>query len=292
MDISDKRTFGILATITSAALFGFMPLFVITVTAGGGNSLTITFLRFLLPLVPLYCYLRWKKISLTITKSEFFKLFLLAVFGYGATPLLLFASYNYIPSGVATTIHFCYPAFTILGCILFLKQKPQPAKLLAVFLSILGIILFYNGGGTSENMLLGMILAFVSGITYSFYVIYLEASKIQEMPTFKVIFYTQLIASILLFFFAVSSDSLTLSLTAKAWSVMIFMSIALCFISVSGFQIGVKYLGSSTTTVLSTFEPITSLLVGVLFLDETLYFKNIFGCIAIIAATIIIGKQK
>lgn len=292
MNQLNKRTFGISATIASAALFGCMPLFVKTITAGGGNPLMITFLRFFLSLPALYIFLKWKKISLTITKEELRKLLILTLIGYSGTPALLFASYSYIPSGMATTIHFCYPAFTIIGCILFLKQKPQPAKILSIILCMIGILLFYNEGGNSENALLGMGLAFLSGITYSFYVIYLDASGLQEMPTFKTIFYMHLIATPFIGLITFISGSFTFSLTPVAWAVMIFMAIALCFISVYGFQIGVKYVGPSTATILSTFEPITSLIVGIFLFNEVLQFKNIIGCIAILTATVIIGKQK
>lgn len=292
MNKTNKRPVGIIATIASASLFGCMPLFVKIVAACGVNSLMITFLRFALSLPAIYLFLKWRHIPLSITKEEFKKLLIISIAGYCSTPVLLFASYNYIPSGVATTIHFCYPAFTILGCIVFLKHRPEPGKLFSVLLCMTGILLFYNGGGSSDNAFLGILLAFLSGITYSFYVIYLEASGLQQMPTFKTIFYMQLIASLILCIIALCTKSFTLTLTKDAWAVMLFMAIALTFISVYGFQIGVKYLGPSSATILSTFEPITSLIIGVWLLNETLYPKNLLGCVAIILATIIIGKIK
>ena len=205
---------------------------------------------------------------------------------------MLFASYNFIPSGMATTIHFCYPAFTILGCILFLKQKPQLQKLICIALCMAGILLFYNGSENAAGLFPGMLLAFASGITYSFYVIYLDASGLQAMDTFKLIFYMHLIASPMIFLVAGLTGNLALHLTLNAWLVMIFMSLSLCFISVSGFQIGVKYIGPANTTILSTFEPITSLIVGVLVYHEALTLRNIIGCIAILSATVIVGKSK
>lgn len=292
MNLENKHSFGAAATIASAVLFGCMPLFVKTILAGGGNTLTVTGLRFFLSLPALFLFLKWKKISFSLTRKEVLQIFLLTVFGYGCTPLLLFTSYNFIPSGMATTIHFCYPAFTILGCILFLKQKPQAQKLLCVALCMAGILLFYNGSGNSSAALPGMILAFISGITYSFYVIYLDASGLQEMQTFKLIFYMHLMASPMIFIAASLSGSLSFHLSLNAWLIMIFMSLSLCFISVSGFQIGVKYIGPANTTILSTFEPITSLIVGILIYHEPLSLRNMIGCIAILSATIIVGKSK
>lgn len=292
MTNTNKRSIGIIATIASASLFGCMPLFVKIVSACGPNSIMVTFLRYFLALPAIYLFLKCKHISLAITKEEFKKLLIISLVGYGSTPVLLFTSYSYIPSGMATTIHFCYPAFTILGCILFLKQRPKPDKIFAVLLCMAGVILFYNGSGSGSNALLGMSIAFLSGITYSFYVISLESSGLQQMPAFKTIFYMQLFSSIALGLIALFTNSFTLSLTSEAWGVMIFMAIALSFIGVYGFQIGVKYLGPSSATILSTFEPITSLIIGVLLLNESLYPKNILGCAAILFATIIIGKSK
>lgn len=292
MNTINKRTFGAIATIASAVLFGCMPMFVKTILAGGSNTLTITGLRFLLSLPALFLFLKKKKISLAISGKEARQIFFLTVFGYGITPILLFASYNFIPSGMATTIHFCYPAFTILGCILFLKQKPQLQKLICIALCMAGILLFYNGSENAAGLFPGMLLAFASGITYSFYVIYLDASGLQAMDTFKLIFYMHLIASPMIFLVAGLTGNLALHLTLNAWLVMIFMSLSICFISVSGFQIGVKYIGPANTTILSTFEPITSLIVGVLVYHEALTLRNIIGCIAILSATVIVGKSK
>ena len=292
MNRINNRTFGVIATIASAVLFGCMPLFVKTILAGGGNTLTVTGLRFFLSLPALFFFLKWKKIPFTLTCKEIKQIFLLTLFGYGSTPLLLFASYNYIPSGMATTIHFCYPAFTILGCILFLKQKPQAQKLFCVALCMIGVFLFYNGSGNGSTAFPGLILAFISGITYSFYVIYLDASGLQSMNTFKLIFYMHLMASPIIFAASALTGNLTFHLSANAWLVMIFMSLSLCFISVSGFQIGVKYIGPANTTILSTFEPITSLIVGILVYHEPLSVRSIVGCIAILSATIIVGKSK
>ena len=58
-----------------------------------------------------------------ITRTEFAKIALITIFGYGGTAVLLFSSYNFIPSGMSTTIHFMYPVFTILGCMIFFKEN-------------------------------------------------------------------------------------------------------------------------------------------------------------------------
>ena len=136
----NTRTKGLLATMISAVFFGFIPLFVKTICAGGGNSVSAAFYRFFLSVPILYIYLKAQGISMRITRTEFAKIALITIFGYGGTAVLLFSSYNFIPSGMSTTIHFMYPVFTILGCMIFFKEKVSPLKLLCVALCFGGIL--------------------------------------------------------------------------------------------------------------------------------------------------------
>lgn len=64
-----------------------------------------------------------KSVSIKITKEELKKLALVATIGYVGTGMLLFLSYNYVPTGMATTIHFIYPILVITGCVVFYKER-------------------------------------------------------------------------------------------------------------------------------------------------------------------------
>ena len=61
---------------------------------------------------------------------------------------------------------------------------------------------------------------------------------------------------------------------------------------VFGFQIGVKYTGPESAAILSTFEPITSLVIGILLYNENFSAKAIAGCVLILSASVIVAKIK
>ena len=69
-----RRAVGVAATIASAVVFGMIPLFMKTVIAGGGTTLSGAFYRFALSLPVLFVIIRYKKISLRVTKEEFLKI--------------------------------------------------------------------------------------------------------------------------------------------------------------------------------------------------------------------------
>lgn len=286
------RTKGLLATVISAAYFGFVPLFVKTICAGGGNSITASLLRFSIAVPIMFIFLKMRGVSLKITASELAKTVLITVFGYGGTAVLLFSSYNYIPSGMSTTLHFMYPVFTILGCVIFLREKVSPIKILCVILCFAGILLFYNNSGDGGSNIMGMGLALLSGMTYAFYTIYLDKSGLQEMGSLKLIFYMNMVAAVMIFITASAAGELRLELTPLAWGTAIFFAAATSLIGALGYQIGVRYIGPQNAAILSTFEPITSLIVGVAVYNESFGLRTLLGCVCILSSVVIVAKME
>ena len=279
---------GVLAVIISAIIFGSMPLMAKIVYEQGSNPISLVFYRFLFVLPFLYLLTkRDKNETLKITEEELKKIIIVSTFGYAATALLLFMSYNYIPSGMATTIHFTYPIFVILGCIMFFKEKTSIIKIISVILCVSGIMAFYDGDGKVD--LMGIGLAFTSGITYAFYTIYIDKSGLKKMNTFKLTFYLCLVSSIMVFIFGIITKSLIINIKPIGWIISLLLALLAGLGGVTLYQIGIKTIGPQNTSILSTFEPITSIVLSVLILNEPFTIKTAIGIVLILAAVILVS---
>ena len=64
------------------------------------------------------------------------------------------------------------------------------------------------------------------------------------------------------------------------------------FIGVLGYQVGVKCIGPQNTAILSTFEPITSVILGILVYQESFSLRTLLGCLCILSSVIIVAKMK
>ena len=123
-----KKHTGFLAVIISGIVFGCMPLMAKIVFKNGGNPINLAFWRFFISIFPLYIIVkRNKNVSLKLTKREIKQIILLGSVGYSGTAVLIYLSYNYISSGMATTLHFVYPILVIIGC--FIKKRSVKLKL-------------------------------------------------------------------------------------------------------------------------------------------------------------------
>lgn len=281
---------GFLYLMFSAVFFGTMPLLTKFVCAGGTNVLSVIFLRFFIALLPLFICLKVKGIPLAVTKEEVKQIVKIAALGYGVTGMMLYLSYDYIPSGMATVIHFVYPVFVLLGGIIFLKQKATRTNVMCVLLCLCGIILSYGGNGEGAKVA-GFLLAFLSGITYAFYILYLDYSGLQNMPMLKLIFYMNIVASAVTLGIGLVTGRIDITISGNAWIAMLVLSLGATFVGVAFFQRGEQLVGPQNASILSTFEPVTSMIIGVLVLNERMTFWSVAGCLLILISVVITAMQ-
>ena len=284
-----SRTIGYLAVMISGMIFGTMPLLAKFIFSQGGNSINLVFWRFFFALPVLYYFIRRNpKIDFKITKLQRKNLLYVGIFGYAATAMTLYVSYNFIATGVATTLHFVYPILVIIGSAVFYKDRLTFIKVFCGILSTAGIYLLYSG--ELSGSLFGIFMALLSGVTYAFYVLYIDKSGLKELPSLKLTFYLSVIASISMFFFAIFTGQFTLQLTLPGWAVTLFLSIFVTLGAVNLLNVGIQRIGSQSSGILSTLEPITSIILGVLIFNEVLNIEIVIGCALILTAVVLIVK--
>ncbi|PIF02627.1 MAG: EamA family transporter [Paludibacter sp.] len=282
---------GVAYTIISAIVFGFTPILAKITYNGGSNEVTLTFLRSLFSIPFLYIGIIKCKESLRITKMELLHLAVLSILGISLTTTMLYASYNYISVGMATTIHFIYPMMVYSICVIFYKEKIILKKVLAIIFSMVGIIMLIDN--LMAGSIIGVVLAAFSGVTYGLFMIYLDKSGLKNMNPFKSTIYINLFNVLWLFLWGTFTDKLTFSLTPLTFELTIIIAFLTSILGNALLQLGVKYCGASTASILCTFEPITSVILGIIFLNESLTILKIIGCCFILLAVVLLSnKQK
>ncbi|MEG2086625.1 MAG: DMT family transporter [Angelakisella sp.] len=295
-----NKTKGILLTMLSAVVFGFaFTLGPMTYGAGGSNPVTLTFLRNALCLPVLLVILLVQKTSLKVTRKELLGLLVLGCIGNAVTTLMLNIAFSLVDVGIVTTIHFVYPVFVTLGCVMFFKEKLGLRKLISLCIATAGIACFFFGTDTSaasgNGALIGLLLAVASGATYAFYIIFMDKSGLKNQPTFKITFYVALMSAVSMGIFGMVTNQLTLgTLTTKSWGISLAFAILCTVVALSLLQMGIKNVGASTAAILTTFEPITSIIFGVILLGEKITVIKVIACILILigVVTLSLAKEK
>lgn len=288
-----KTAKGYLFAILSAVIFGCMPLMSSFVYADGVTPMTLVFLRNALSLLPLGLLAYKEHGSLKIPVKLLPSISLIAVLGCSITPILLFSSYQFIPSGAATVIHFAYPAIVMLGGIVFFKQKIQAMNVLCVVLCITGISLFYSPE-QSLNFT-GSMLSLGSAFSFAAYVLLLSRFDSSKVSGFLFSFYITLTSSIASLLFCLITNNLALPTTAFGWGMCVVFSLLVTTGAVVMFQQSAFLIGGEKVSILSTLEPITSVVIGGIVFHEVISLQVVIGTVLVIAASIFIvvfGKKN
>ena len=286
---------GYVYSILSAVIYGLMPLMATHIYADGVNAITLVFLRnFLaLPSLALLAYIESKTLKIKI--KPFFSISILSFLGCTITPILLFSSYSYIPSGTATVFHFIYPTLVVIIGLVFLKRKMEKATLISIAFCFVGIAVFYNPQASFHFG--GAGLALMSGVTFAIYVVLLSKFESLENMGFLFSFYVALWSSIITFVLCVSTNSLLLPQSFNGWLLCALFALLVTTGAVVLFQQGTFIIGGEKTAILSTLEPITGVVVGIWLLGEKCKLNIILGSVLVLAASVIIAasdikKQK
>ena len=274
---------GKICLILSALIYGLAPMLAKIAYGGGVNGMTLTFLRTFLMLPLLFVLMLARGRSFRLNKRELFDIIILGVVGGSLSIISLYAAYDYISTGLATTLHFIYPLIIVVVSALIYREKITNMKLAAVMLVTLGIFLFVDL--TSRADKIGVALAVLSGVFYSFYVIYMDHSGLDKMDYVKLTFYLMIIMSAGTFIFGAATKSIGFAeMNGTAWVFAALISFLITIGAIPLFQAGVRYEGASTAGIVSALEPITTIILGAMFLGETMGLVQYFG-----GAMIILG---
>lgn len=280
-----KMVKGCAFAVLSAVIYGCMPLMAKYIYADGVNPLTLVFLRNLFSLFPLALLAYRDGKTLKVSPAQLPSIAVISLLGCCITPILLFSSYQFIPSCLATVFHFAYPAFVVLGEILLFRKQAQASSIISVLLCAVGIFLFYTPQG--DLNFTGCALALLSALTFAGYVLSLSSFGNKNISGFLFSFYIALISCVAAFIICIVTNSLALPATAFGWCLCILFSLLVTTGALVLFQQSTFLIGGETTSILSTLEPITSVVLGVLIFSEPLSLRVFVGTVLVILASII-----
>lgn len=275
-------------TLTAGILFGLTPLLAKTIYASGSNSMTLALARMASGVVIFYFLHRLSEKGPIMLQPGMLKKVVLCALAYVVTPLLVYSAYNYMDSGLVTTIHFIYPVLVLLGTVLFCGAKLTLHKVCCCILCFLGVLCFSDSGGGGS--LRGIAMVLTSAVAYAFYTIYLNESGLLTIPLFQLSFWLCVLGTIFLALLTFSTGQFSAPKSGSGWAVMGLYSCVMAAALIT-FQKGNIYIGSQRAAILSVFEPLTSVVVGILVFQEAFTPRIFTGFVCVLLSVCLLNKR-
>jgi drug/metabolite transporter (DMT)-like permease len=278
------RLIGILLIVISATSFGAMPIFAHFAYATGVTPLTALFFRFAIAALCLCSYVTLRRISLP-NSQNLRTLILLGGIGFVSQSLAFFTALTVASPGIVVLLLYLYPTIVVGISILFLHQPSSPAKLMALSIALLGTVLTIGPVGKAQ--LLGVILGLISACINATYVLVGEQVLQEESP---VVACTVMISSAAIVYGGiVAIAGISLPTAASGWMAIAALALISTLLSIGTLFTGIKLLGASTASVLSTLEPVVTIVLSTLILQQPINSTPMVGGALIITAVVVLA---
>ncbi|MDD4820884.1 MAG: EamA family transporter [Flavobacteriales bacterium] len=286
MNNSKGIILGLLAPIT----FGFLAFFSKPLINEGLPVSSILFYRFLLSAVIMSAYCAMKKVPLRITKKQFWLLGLMSAL-YVISGTGLVRAYLYIPSGVATTIHFMYPISVTAIMIYVFHERKSKTLFFSMILSVVGVALMCWNGEKSLDMR-GIAWAVSTIFSYTIYLIVVNQTSVKHVQSLPMMFYIFILGSVVFALSTVIDGGIQTPTQSSQWEMILCMVILSTIIPNLALVKAIKNVGSVVAAILGCAEPLTAMIIGIMYFGEEFSLRTLVGFVMILVSVSLVVLSK
>lgn len=244
--------------------------------------------RFGLAALVLFVLMAFKK-EWTLKPEQRFPALMLGMVGYAIQATVYFLALQHLSAGLTSLLLYAYPAFVTLLEWWLERKTPTKTTLFALMLAFAGIVLTTQLDG--KISVLGIVLAVASGVWYA---IYLTVSSriIRDTHPVPTSAFLSLGAALAFLTWALLGEGFNLPHNASEGLLLFGIATVATVIPVIGIFYGIRLLGTSQTAILSTLEPIFTLLLGAVLLHETLAPQQFLGGGMVLASVVLLQLRQ
>ena len=289
----NPNSLGVALIIVSSIGFGLAPTFATFSYRNGGNAVGTLLARFT---VATLLMLIVRKISGRQAKWPrpllFGQLFLLGALGYFTATILYFTAIQNIDSGLAITIFYCNPVIVVLLSWWLLGNKPSRIIVWCLVSTLIGVAIAAGQVGNADTI--SVILVLIVAVEYAFYMI-ISSKVLPKVDLFTgvtIVMFGAASSFAIYALFAPSSVEVIFPNAINGWVSVLMLAVVATVIPTATLYAGMNLIGTGKTAVIQTFEPVASILAGVIFLSEPLTLPRIIGATFVIGAVGVLATAE
>jgi drug/metabolite transporter (DMT)-like permease len=196
-----------------------------------------------------------------------------------------FIAVQRIPAALAALLFYIYPALIAAASALLYGTRYTLSRLLVLVASLAGCALTVDVQTGSLNVL-GVVLALASAFFYTGYVL-VASRATRGVPALNASAWVITAAAPLMLLAGLSGlvgGRLTTQISGVGWLALLGLAIFSTVLSISTFLAGIARIDVFRAAILSTFEPVVSVALAALLLDERLTAQQGLGGVVIVGA--------
>ena len=275
--------------ILSGILYGFLGYFGTSLIYDHLSLYTMLFWRFFVASVWMFLwgFLRQERLfSSALTVYSFIKLFLFSAIFYSGGSLLFFMASHHTGTGLAMVIFFAYPLFVAIYSWLKGEWKINVLTILSLLSILIGLVLL-KGNQSNTISFTGIVIGLIASLSYAVYV--LKSKEIaKNLLTTHITTIVCLSCTVVFLTLALLTQSFAFPISLKSWLYVLGLGIIATALPIQLLFEGLKVISPLKASILSVLEPVVTLIVGFLLLEESLSSVQFLGVLVVLGGALLI----
>jgi drug/metabolite transporter (DMT)-like permease len=281
-EINRKALLGAVMALISAAGFGTIAILAKLAYAGGMTVAQLLSLRFLLATIGVFvlsCIVGGSPFKIKTSKQ----IALLVMGGgcYGLQSFFFFTALRHLSASLVELLLYVYPVFVVVASWFFFGRSIDKQILAVLVTSLVGVALL--AGGFSLSGSAAVLLALAAPLCYTIYLLAAEPMIRGEgaLPAG-----TFVMAGAALFWLVVVLDRHEFMLPSdiRSWSVLLALAIVPSMVAIPLLLAAIARIGGQRVALISTLEPVVTLVLAFIFLGERLMWPQIVGALLVLGS--------
>ena len=281
-----QQHLGALLVLVSAAGFATLAIFIKMAYVAGANTLTVLTFRFALAALFLWVSLKPLHLSPHISAKTALKLCLMGIVGYGSMSFLFASSLNYLPASLSEMLLFTYPILVSIISFIIGVEQFSWQKGLALVICITGLFLILGISFTNISQL-GIILGLSSAIVYSCYIM-ISNHVLKDVHSLVATTYVYSAAGLAFALYTSATNQLIVTLPLSGWLSLLGIAFLGTIVGILCFFAGITRIGAANASIISTAEPVLTVLLSVIVLGEHLTLLQCIGGLLIAGSILLL----
>ena len=286
---------GLLLAAAGAIAFSGKAIIVKLAYRYGVDAVTLIMYRMLFAL-PLFAALAWwaGRGKPPLTRRDALVISGLGFSGYYLASYLDFLGLQYISASLERLILYLNPTLVLLFGVLFFGQKVRAQQLLALAVSYAGVLLVFGHELTitGPHTALGAALVFGSAVSYAVYLVY-SGQEVQRLGALRLTGWATLVACVLCLLQFLLLRPLSAAVVAPEVLGLSVLNATLCtFAPVVMVMLAIERVGATMTAQVGMIGPLSTVLLGVWLLDESLNAWIVAGTVLVLLGVGLLARAR
>lgn len=262
--------------VGAAACFGTLAIFAKLAYREGAGPISLLGARFAVAAALMLAWLTLTRRSVALPRKKLVALLLLGGAGYAFESSLFFMALERAPAAVIELIFYSFPLWVNLIGLAIGLERWRAGVAAALVLGSSGVVLIFT---VQLDSLAGPLLALAAAVAVAIYFIAAQL-VIKDVPPSVAAMWTAASAAVSLSITGVVSGQ---PLPRGAWAPAAALGIATAF-AFFGLYGAIARIGSARTSIANMFEPVTTIFLAALVLDERLTIRILAGAALVVSA--------